>query len=216
MRESTRSGQRICLFGGTFDPIHCAHLRLAEEATKRFRLDRVLFIPAAKPPHKPSGGLTPYEDRLRMVQIACAPYPSFEASRLEESEERSYTIDTVRRFKPSLQPGDQLYFLIGADAFDELESWKDWTELVQAIKFIVVTRPGVAYRTPEGATAFPLEGLELPISSSEIRAELAAGAATPELPEGVRAFIDARHLYRSEAGNSTTASPSRNTDRTHR
>jgi nicotinate-nucleotide adenylyltransferase len=99
-----------------------------------------------------------------------------------------------------VQPGDQLYFLIGADAFDELESWKDWTELVRAVKFIVVTRPGVAYRTPEGATAFPLEGLELPISSSEIRAELAAGAATPELPEGVRAFIDARHLYRSEAG----------------
>ncbi len=199
MPESKCSGRRICLFGGTFDPIHCAHLRLAEEAVKRFRLDRVLFIPAGSPPHKPSAGLTPYEERFRMVQIACAPYPSFEASRLEEGEQLSYTIDTVRRFRPTLQAADQLYFLIGADAFDELETWKDWTELVRAVNFIVVTRPGVAYRTPEGATAFALEGLELPVSSSEIRAELAAGAPTPELPDGVRAFIDAHHLYGSEA-----------------
>ena len=175
MQESRRSGQRICLFGGTFDPIHNAHLRLAEEAARRFCLDRVLFIPAACPPHKPSATLTPYEERFRMVQIACAPYSAFEASRLEEGKQLSYTIDTVRRFKPSLQPADQLYFLIGADAFDELESWKDWTELVRSISFIVVTRPGVAYRTPAGATAFPLEGLELPVSSSEIRAKLAAG-----------------------------------------
>lgn len=133
-----------------------------------------------------------------MVQIACAPYPAFEASRLEEGKQISYTIDTVRRFKSSLQPADRLYFLIGADAFDELESWKDWAELVRLISFIVVTRPGVAYRTPTGATAFPLEGLELPISSSEIRAELAADAPTPELPARVRAFIDTQHLYRPE------------------
>jgi nicotinate-nucleotide adenylyltransferase len=157
----------------------------------------VLFIPAASPPHKPSAALTPYEERFRMVQIACASYPMFEASRLEEGNQPSYTIDTVRRFKASLQPTDQLYFLIGADAFDELESWKDWTELVRLISFIVVTRPGVIYRTPAGATAFPLEGLELPVSSSEIRAELAAGDPTPELPGEVRTFIDAHHLYRS-------------------
>jgi nicotinic acid mononucleotide adenylyltransferase len=67
------------------------------------------------------------------------------------------------------------------------------------INFIVVTRPGIGYRAPHGATAFPLDGLELPISSSVIRAELAAGTPTPELPDGVRAFIDAHHLYRSEA-----------------
>lgn len=198
MQESRLSGQRICLFGGTFDPIHCAHLRLAEEASKRFCLDRVLFIPAASPPHKPSATLAPYEDRFRMIQIACAPYPTFEASRLEKGKQLSYTIDTVRRFRATLHSGDQLFFLIGADAFDELESWKDWTQLVGLISFIVVTRPGVAYRTPAGATAFPLEGLELPVSSSEIRAELAAGAPTPELPGQVRAFIDAQHLYRSE------------------
>ncbi len=134
-----------------------------------------------------------------MVEIACAPHPSFEASRLEEAEQLSYTIDTVRRFKPTLRRSDQLYFLIGADAFDELESWKDWTDLVREIKFIVVTRPGVGYRTPDAATVLRLEGLELPVSSSEIRAELAAGAPTPELPNDVRAFIDAHHLYRSEA-----------------
>ncbi len=199
MQEFKPKGQRICLFGGTFDPIHCAHLRLAEEATRRFQLDRVLFVPAGNPPHKPAVRLTPYEERFRMVQIACAPYPLFEASRLEAGEQLSYSIDTVRRFKPSLAPHDELYFLIGADAFDELETWKNWDELVRTINFIVVTRPGVAYRIPDGATALFLEGLELPISSSSIRAELAAGSPTPGLPDKVRAFIDAHHLYRSEA-----------------
>jgi len=195
MRKADPEHQRICLFGGTFDPIHCAHLRIAGEAAKQFALDKLLFIPAGSPPHKTAAGLTPYEDRFQMVEIACEPYPQFEASRLEEHEGLSYTIDTVKRFSATLTDGEALFFLIGADAFDEIETWKSWQELIKLIEFIVVTRPGQFYRVPEGATVHRLNGLELDVSSSSIRNELAAGDPTPELPPGVRAFIEARGLY---------------------
>ncbi len=190
---------RICLFGGTFDPIHCAHLTIADEARSRFDLDRILFIPAGSPPHKVTAGLTPYEDRFRMVEIACRPYPAFEASRLEDKPQRSYSIDTVRKFRQTLGPDKKLLFLIGADAFDEIETWKDWQDLIQEIEFIVVTRPGGSYRIPPGTRVHRLEGLELPVSSSAVRAKLALGEPTPELPEGVRAFIEERGLYGATA-----------------
>jgi nicotinate-nucleotide adenylyltransferase len=196
MLESKSSGARICLFGGTFDPIHSAHLRIAEEAVRSLQLDRVLFVPAGTPPHKTGVLITPYEDRLQMVELACAPYPKFEASRLEEREGRSYTIETVLRFRRLLKLGDRLFFLIGADAFDDIESWKDWRKLMELIEFIVVTRPGGTYKIPERARVQALEGLELPVSSSSIRARLSVRAPTPELPAAVRAYIEERGLYR--------------------
>ncbi len=189
------SGNRICLFGGTFDPIHDAHLRLATEARERFSLDQVLFIPGRNPPHKDLRKITRYEHRFRMVEIACQPYPAFIASRLEAGEERSYTIDTLERVKKELAASDQLLFLIGADAFDELETWKSWREVVRLTEFIVVTRPEHDYRTPANACVHPLDGLSLPVSSSSIRSRLAAGQPTPELPAGVREYIEAHRLY---------------------
>src|SRR5438270_4168270 len=190
---------RLCLFGGTFDPVHIAHLSIAEEALRQFDLDRILFIPAGNPPHK-NGGVSPYEDRFRMVQIACESDPRFEASRLEEGAERSYTIDTVRRVRKQMAAEDELFFLIGGDAFDELETWKDWRHLIKLTDFIVVARPGREYRIPEGARVHRLDNLLLPVSSSEIRARLAAGKATPELPPAVRAFIEERGLYGARPG----------------
>jgi nicotinate-nucleotide adenylyltransferase len=114
---------------------------------------------------------------------------------LEAGAEQSYTVDTLRRFRKELGPDDQLFFLIGADAFDELETWKGWQELVKLTEFIVVTRPESEYRVPEGARVRRLAGLALPVSSSTIRARLAAGEATPELPAEVRAFIEKHGLY---------------------
>src|SRR5689334_5473448 len=96
--------QRICLFGGTFDPIHIAHLKIANEALRVFALDKVLFVPAANPPHKPADAMTPYEDRLQMCEIACAPYPPFAVSRLEAGPDKSYTIDTLERIRADLGP----------------------------------------------------------------------------------------------------------------
>jgi nicotinate-nucleotide adenylyltransferase len=186
---------KVCLFGGTFDPIHLAHLQIAEEARKRYALDRILFVPAGNPPHKEAAGLTPYEDRYRMVEIACKPYAGFVASRLEAGRRPSYTVDTVKRVRKDLDPGDRLFFLVGGDAFDELETWKGWQELVRLTEFVVVSRPESEYRIPEAARVHRLDGLALPVSSSTIRARLATGEATPELPAEVRAFIEKRGLY---------------------
>ena len=192
------SSRRICLFGGTFDPIHNAHLQIADEAHRRFNLHKVLFVPASNPPHKDGTHLTPFEDRFRMVQLACRPYPAFEASRLEEGEERSYTVDTLERFRPRLQPGDELLFLIGADAFDELKTWKRWQDVVKSTRFIVVSRPGRTYEIPQGASVLRLDDLCLPVASTTIRARLQSGQPTPELPASVRQFIDSHGLYKSE------------------
>jgi nicotinate-nucleotide adenylyltransferase len=193
--EPSQPPQNVCLFGGTFDPIHMAHLRIAEEARKKYALDRILFIPAGNPPHKEAASVTPYEDRYRMVEIACKPYPGFEASRLEAGAEPSYTVDTVRRVRKDLDRRDRLFFLVGGDAFDELETWKSWQELVRLTEFVVVSRPDSEYRIPEGARVHRLDGLALPVSSSTIRARLATAEATPELPAEVRAFIEKRGLY---------------------
>jgi nicotinate-nucleotide adenylyltransferase len=187
--------RRICLFGGTFDPIHNAHLQIADEAQKRFSLDEVLFIPAANPPHKDATSLTSFEDRFRMVEIACKPYPKFSVSRMEEGPGQSYTIDTLEKYRPKLATDDQLFFLIGSDAFADLETWSRWQEIVKLTRFIVVARPGENYRVPEGASVLRLDDLELPVASTTIRARLAQGQATPELPLEVRRFIDKRGLY---------------------
>ena len=187
--------QRICLFGGTFDPIHCAHLRIAEEAVRRFALNRVLFVPVGNPPHKDVASLAPYEDRFRMVQIACSLHPNLEASRLEDSERRSYSIDTLKKLRTQIKPDDRVFFLIGADAFDEIETWKDWQDLLKLTEFIVVARPGRKYHVAPGADVHRLTGLSLPVSSSTIRERLAAGEPTPELPTEVRRFIEQRGLY---------------------
>ncbi len=185
----------MCLFGGTFDPIHEAHLRVATAARERFSLDRVLFVPARNPPHKDLRTVTRYEHRFRMVEIACDPCPAFSASRLEQGAERSYTIDTLERFRKQMRANDRLYFLIGSDAFDDLKSWKRWKDVVKLAEFIVVTRPEHAYCTPENACVHQLDGISLPVSSSSIRERLAAGKPTPELPAGVREYIEAHRLY---------------------
>jgi nicotinate-nucleotide adenylyltransferase len=204
-RPPDAGGERVCLFGGTFDPIHDAHLRLAREASKTFSIDRVLFIPARNPPHKDLSSVTPYENRFRMVEIACAPFARFVASRLEEGNERSYTVDTLERFRKGLCGSDRLFFLIGSDAFDELESWNHWEDVVKLTEFIVVTRPHHQYHLPKNARVHRLDGLSLPVSSSSIRARLAAGEPTPELPSGVREYIEAHRLY--GFGEKITVSP---------
>jgi nicotinate-nucleotide adenylyltransferase len=187
--------ERICLFGGTFDPIHKAHIRIAQEALTEFHLDRVIFVPAGNPPHKDPSSLAPYEDRLRMVELACKGHPKFQVSRLEAGKTRSYSVDTVALFAKSLACGERLFFLIGSDAFDEIETWHRWRDLLRMTEFIVVARPGHENRIPPGAHVHKLDGLALPISSSGIRSRLAAGGPTPELSHEVRRYIDARGLY---------------------
>jgi nicotinate-nucleotide adenylyltransferase len=187
---------RLALFGGTFDPIHNAHLTVAREAADQFHLEQVWFIPAAHPPHKTAYTGASYEDRFRMTELACQADPRFVASRLESGAGKSYSVDTVERVR---ELGQQPYFIIGADAFAEVPSWHRWQDLVRLTEFIVVTRPGHPYLAPPGAQVHRLDTVALPVSSSEIRLQLAAGETPPELPATVARYIAARELYHSTA-----------------
>ena len=181
---------RRAIFGGTFDPIHRAHLVVAREAADAFSLDQVLFIPAANPPHKEAG--TAYEHRYKMVELACREDPRFSPSRLEEETRKSYSIYTIERVKAM---GGDVFFVIGADAFAEIQTWFRWQDVVREVEFIVVTRPGHRYVSPPGARVHRLETVALPVSSSEIRAALARGETPAELPKAVAEYIRTNGLY---------------------
>lgn len=185
---------RTAIFGGTFDPIHKAHLTVAREAADAFSLDRVLFIPAGNPPHKDAGAS--YADRFKMVELACAADPRFVASRLEEGREKSYSIHTIERVK-ALPDSGEVFFVIGSDAFADIRSWHRWEDVVRETQFIVVSRPGHAYSIPAGARVHRLETVALPVSSSETRQALARGESPGELPAAVAEYIRDRNLYRA-------------------
>jgi nicotinate-nucleotide adenylyltransferase len=184
---------RLALFGGAFDPIHSAHIQIANEALRQKKLDQVLFVPAADPPHKRLQAS--YEDRYRMVELAVENEPGLAASRLEADTSPSYSIDTIEKLKAQLSPDDRLFFLIGADAFAEIRTWKRWRDVVKAVEFIVVSRPGHQYEIPEGARVHRLDILHLPVSSSGIRERLAAGDDRVEAPPAVLQYIAERNLY---------------------
>ena len=187
---------RLALFGGTFDPIHNAHLAVAREAAEHFGLDQVLLIPNAIPPHKQRQTTASYAHRLAMVELAAAGDERFRASRLEEGQEKSYSILTIERVRRELGPGSELYFLIGADAFSEIETWFRWRDVLEAVEFIVLSRPGYAYDIPDGARVHRLETLQLDVSSTTIRKRLAAGEAPLELPPAVLRYVRENGLYR--------------------
>lgn len=196
----------LALFGGTFDPIHNAHLQIAQAAADLCGLERVLFIPSGNPPHRVEGTFAPYEDRYAMVVLACQADPRFEPSRLEAAERKSYSIETIEAVQ--VAHNVPLFFLIGADAFAEIQTWYRWQDVVASVTFIVVARPGAEYAVPDGARTIRLENLSLAVSSSEIRKQLAAHAASPSLPPQVRAYIERHHLYQraiSPAGSGSAS-----------
>jgi nicotinate-nucleotide adenylyltransferase len=187
---------RAAIFGGTFDPIHSAHLEMARRAADQYRLDRVLFIPAGNPPHKQADAS--FEHRYRMVELACAADPRFVASRLEEGAGKSYSIDTIERVKGvSTDTAGALFFIIGSDAFTEIQTWRRWEDVIRTVEFIVVARPGYEIAGPLGARVDRLDSVELPVSSSDIRDALARGESPPALPPAVADYIRDHRLYRS-------------------
>jgi nicotinate-nucleotide adenylyltransferase len=129
-----------------------------------------------------------------MVEMACEGEPRFEASLLEEGTQISYSIHTIERVRAA-EPEGELYFLIGADAFAEITTWYRWRDVLAAVTFIVVSRPGAVYRIPPEARVLRLEQIDLPISSSEIRRLLRDGAGAAPVPAAVAAFIRDHQLY---------------------
>jgi nicotinate-nucleotide adenylyltransferase len=188
----SKSNVRLGLFGGTFDPIHSAHLTVAREAADQFGLEQVWFVPAAHPPHKVGQSCASYDDRYRMTELACQADSRFVASRLEAGERKSYSIETIEKVRAQ---GEEPYFIIGADAFAEITTWHRWQELLRLTDFIVVTRPGHLYTAPPGALVHRLDTVALPVSSSDIRRRLAAGEVPPDLPRTVADYIVQQGLY---------------------
>ena len=134
--------ERIGLYGGTFNPIHFGHLRTAKEIKEAFSLDKVVFIPAAMPPHKKDTRLEHPEDRMEMIRLAISGQPGFDLSDVElQRSGLSYTVDTIHHFKSEIFREARLFFIIGSDAFLEINTWKSHTELMAQVPFIVMVRP---------------------------------------------------------------------------
>lgn len=211
----------VALFGGTFDPVHCGHLAAAQAAQQAFALERVEFVTVAHPPHKLNRAITPFAHRHAMVSLACAGIPKFVPSLLEGPDEgdggANYSIDTVRKVTARLGASDRLYFLIGADAFLDLPTWREGTALIDACDFILVSRPGfsiaqIARVVPqelragaEGASSLSLRRstlhllptVDFDVSSSGIREAAAAGKSLAGLvPDAVAEYIQKLGLYR--------------------
>ncbi len=207
------------VLGGTFNPVHVAHLRLAEAAREALALTRVCFVPAGDPPLKHEA-LAPAEDRLEMVRLAIASNPAFEVLDLElRRPGPSYTVDTLAEIRGQID--DPVWFLIGSDALRELDLWSRPDELLESTHLGVVLRPGsearlsdllperfrASYReTPRGLEhesgselrAIPLPALD--VSSSDIRSRQSSGRSIRYLvPDAVLDYIEKRGLYREDA-----------------
>ena len=195
----------VGVMGGTFDPIHLGHLAVAEEAREVLGLGLILFVPAGQPPHKPAAEVTPIEHRLAMVELAIGDNPAFELSPVEvDRPGPSYTVDTVERLAAT---GDRLTVILSAETFAELPTWHEPERLFEAARVAVAPRWG--YPAPDPAwlaEAFPgreglvsyLEGPRLGVSSTALRARVAAGRSIRYLvPAPVEAYIAAHHLYRA-------------------
>jgi nicotinate-nucleotide adenylyltransferase len=207
------------LFGGTFDPIHLGHLRLAETAREALGLARVRLIPAGQPPHRATPGASG-ADRLAMARLATADNPAFEVDAAEvTAAQASFTILTLERLRAELGPARPLVLLLGVDAFLGLPTWRRWTELLDFAHLAVANRPGysldaaqmpaaladlVARRkaspaalgaAPAGAIV-PFEMTPLAISATDIRARAAAGLSLRYLlPPPVVDYISRHQLY---------------------
>jgi nicotinate-nucleotide adenylyltransferase len=147
---------RVGLFGGTFNPVHRCHLEAATQTQRRLRLDRILFIPSGDPPHKSSTSLAPSRHRLEMVRIAIKDIPAFQASDVEmRRPSKSYSIETVHELQKEFGPEAELFFIIGLDAFLELHTWKQASDLLRACHFVVLGRPGSSFLSLQKMSLLP-------------------------------------------------------------
>ncbi|MBI2854032.1 MAG: nicotinate-nucleotide adenylyltransferase [Chloroflexi bacterium] len=197
--------RRLGVLGGTFDPIHTAHLIVAEEVRVKFGLAKVLFIPTGMPYFKSDQGLSAAQDRLGMVRAAVASNPDFEASTIEiDRPGPTYTVDTVAELREKYRQ-EEIYFIVGWDALKTLPSWREPKRLLEMCRLVGVPRPDWRKPSiPELEEAIPgasqrivlLDQPVIGISSTEIRSRVAAGISIRYLvPEAVERYIAERGLY---------------------
>jgi nicotinate-nucleotide adenylyltransferase len=214
---------RVGVLGGSFNPIHYGHLLLADEVLEALGLDRLLFVPAAAPPHKPATQLAPAADRCEMVRLAVAEHPRFAVSDLElRRAGPSYTVDTLTELAAG---GDELFFVVGSETFLDLLTWREPRRVAQLARLVVIPRAGSPFDVESAAAQKVLReiGVEggfvqvagprdvrprgvlivhaasLPVSASELRRRVREGRSLAfRLPPAAIAYIRAHGLYRAE------------------
>ncbi|HLJ96257.1 MAG TPA: nicotinate-nucleotide adenylyltransferase [Gemmataceae bacterium] len=200
---------RIGVFGGTFDPVHIAHLIIAEACREQAELEQVWFIPAARPPHKQDRTITPFMHRVEMLGLAIAGNPAFRIDELEkERPGSSYTVDTLAELQRQ-HPGVDWWLILGSDCLPDLPHWREPARIAQSAGFVVWERPGCPSWPPEKLQAeigLPADhhlrfcaahGPLVDISSSDLRQRAAAGRSLRYLvPRAVECYIETHHLYR--------------------
>lgn len=218
---------RTGILGGTFNPIHNAHLLVAEASLRRCRLDRVLFLPTAVPPHKKIANNISFDHRLEMVRLAITEKPLFQASDLESRRPgTSFSIDTLLALREQF-PDDDFFFIIGLDSFRDITTWKNYQRLFELASIVVASRPGpgdddplqylpvaikedfcydersLKLRHKSGQELFFVHDTRLDISSTMIRDYAANGHAIDDyVPPPVARYIEQHHLYRKREGQS--------------
>lgn len=225
MQKLTES-KKIGLLGGTFDPIHNGHLAVANHVLRALALDSIWFIPASLPPHKDGHEdgreISSFSHRITMLEKAISQYPSFVVSDIEAKRSApSYSIDTLHILLPQIEPKAELYFIIGADAFLEIDTWKRYRELPSLVRFVIISRPGFppdkvemvirtafpgyefdpvreTWSSPKRKGSFILQHMEpVPISSTGIRRKVGRGEdITGLVPPAVESYIREEQLYR--------------------
>jgi len=212
----------IGLLGGTFDPIHLAHLRVAEEVRETQRLDEIRLVPSAVPPHKDGAGISSAADRLRMVELAVDGVPGMRGWGIElERSGPSYTVDTLRALRREVGTQQRIVFAIGFDAFVELETWREYLAIFGLADLVVMTRPpwpktlsiadlpvaaqgsfvydstSDSFRHESGHGLSLQHVTPLDISATAIRERVATGRSIRFLvPSAVGEYVTARGLYR--------------------
>jgi len=194
---------RIGILGGTFNPIHYGHLVIASEVKDRLKLDKVIFVPTGKAPHKKVKGATP-DERYEMVSLAIKGNSSFEVSpiEIEKSEivdRPTFTLETIREFIKIYGKRGKIYFIVGLDEMLKISTWKEPKKLLELSKFVVVTRPGYELGKLDKRTASKVIMLQVPgldISASDIRKRIKADKPIRYLlPQTVEEYIRKKRLY---------------------
>ena len=192
--------KRVGLFGGSFDPVHNAHVALARLALDQLALDEVRWIPVGQPSQK-RRGLSDAADREAMVRLAIAGEPRFVVDRIELRRRGiSYTLDTVRELAAA-EPDTEWVLILGQDQYSVLHTWRDLRELVAMVTLAIANRPDAEPAVNAQIARAPHHLVTLPmmdVSSTEVRRRVAAGLSVAGLvPEAVASYIERRGLYRS-------------------
>ncbi len=222
MKINPSDKEKIGLFGGTFNPIHCGHIKAAEVVQEIFALDKVLFIPSFIPPHKESEKIVSPDHRLKMVELAVGDTPNFVASSIEiEEMGTSYSILTLQKIR-MIYPDALFFFILGVDAFLEIDTWKNHELVLEHCKFVVISRKGYRLEDAENvldrkhaSNMFDLSGTEkirknlnlsykifllpfeaLDVASTEIRERLRKNKSIAHMvPKPVADYVFENKLY---------------------